>query len=499
MGNFKDLQALSKGFKIVYVEDNNALRHDAVKLLKKVFDDVRSAEDGVEGLKIISKYRPEIVISDIKMPNMDGLTLGKKVKKIFPECKFIIMSAYDDKDKLMDAIEIGVFRFLKKPVSISALGDALHDAIVEIKNEQNNQLFYKNLQNIFQYQSSMVVMLVGKKPVIANQIFLDYFNVSTLEEYEKKYGDIGSLFLPHDGFLYNGDKDWYDSIASDEDKIFHVKMIDTDEKVHHFLLKSQSVPEQDEHRILSFDDVTELNLLKLFDEKETKSDKITQDSKALFKLLNVLERNSAKILLHNYYKGLSIINNGVIVDVKENTLVVKSNYLQQRAAKMEGKVIILNQALPHAVLCESIEQVNFENQTLELANLRFVNHSAAERSTVRIEPDGNMSVSLFLGENKFHGDIEIEDISIEAVNLKMYALPAGLNVGDKVTLDIVLEVNKKPIIINTDAVLYKKKELKKSFYAVFTYEGDFKKSDLIKYISKRQMEIIREFKRMKSG
>ena len=80
-------------------------------------------------------------------------------------------------------------------------------------------------------------------------------------------------------------------------------------------------------------------------------------------------------------------------------------------------------------------------------SLHFVKTSPITRKTIRVVPDGKQSVSLFIREGKFHGDCEIEDISLDAVKIKMNALPAGL----------------------------------------------------VKYITKRQMALIREIKGMQNG
>ena len=117
---------------------------------------------------------------------------------------------------------------------------------------------------------------------------------------------------------------------------------------------------------------------------------------------------------------------------------------------------------------------------------------------MRVVPEDKHSVSLFLGENKFHGDIKIEDISLNAVKLKLNALPAGLQKGDEVTIDMVLELDKKPLIINTKATMFRKSELKRSFSVVFMFD-ESKRKELTNYITKRQMAIIREFKGLQHG
>lgn len=172
--------------------------------------------------------------------------------------------------------------------------------------------------------------------------------------------------------------------------------------------------------------------------------------------------------------------------------------MQQKAVQIEQKLLILSSALPQALECSVVEKISFEKQELVLSGLRFVSSSPVTRQTIRVVPEGKISVSLFVGENKFHGDVEIEDISLDAVKLKMNALPAGFSDESDITLDIVLELDKKPLIINTKAEFFRKSESKHSFHVVFKFIK-LQKSGLVKYITKRQMALIREIKGMQNG
>jgi CheY-like chemotaxis protein len=433
------------------------------------------------------------------MPIMDGLSLAKHIKHINPETKTIIMSAFDDKELLFKGIELKIFRFLKKPVNVTELAEVLYRAIKEIKHESNTKLFYAHLKSVFNYQSSMVIMLHNTKIVLANDMFLNFFNYESLKDCKKNIDDLGKNFLPHDGFLYNHDDiNAIECLKLDTQKLYHVKLKNKDSKIKHFILKYQDIPEKAEHGVLSFDDVTELNLLELFDKKQSNSDIEIASSAAMFDLLSVIQRNSAKIEIHNYYNGLSITNNGIIIDIKGKKLVIKTTYMQQKAIQMEKKLLLISSALPYAIECKDIQQISFEKQTVELKSLKFVKTSPITRSTIRVVPSGKVSVSLFLGENKFTGDVEIEDISLNAVKLKLSTLPAGLDKDTKVILDMVFELDKRPLIVNTEATYFRKQESKHSFSVVFMFK-DFKKSNLVKYITKRQMALIREIKGMQNG
>jgi len=499
MSQLKDLQTVAQHFHILYVEDNGPLREKAKVLLEKFFASVDLAEDGEVALSLFKKNHYPIVITDIKMPKMDGFTLARHIKKIQPASKVIIISAFDDKEYLLKGIELGIYRYLRKPVNVTELSKVLYSVILEIRHEQHTKIFYSHLKSVFDYQSSMVAMLHKRELILANDMFLEFFDFDCMEACRHSLDDISAKFLKHDSFLYSSEAvDVVDTILSNPQKLFHIKMQDSENRFRHFILKYQNIPEKDGYGILSFDDVTELNLLAIFDQKQTKADADVANSNAMYDLLNVIQRNSAKVDIHNYYKGLSITNSAVITEINDDSIVLKTSYMQLKAIQLEQKTYIYSSALPFVVEAREIEKISFEKQEVVLKSLSFVESSPIERATIRVVPSEKQSISLFLGENKFNSDIIIEDISLDGVKLKLKLLPAGLQEEENVLVDIVLYIDKKPIIINSKVKILKIHEAKHSFSVVFLFE-DLKKSNLVKYITKRQMELIREIKAMQNG
>ncbi len=499
MTNLKELQSLTKHLSILYVEDNTALRNNAVKLLKKFFAHVSLAEDGKKGLDLFKKQHFPIVITDIKMPNMDGMELSRHIHKIHPETKIIIMSAYDDKEYLLEGIELGIFRFLKKPVNVAELSEVLYETVMKIKQEQHERMFQMHLKNIFEYQSSMVVLLQKSNVVLANDTFLEFFGFESVDECKEHLALLGDRFLEHQDFLYNHDEtDALEVVKNNPNKLYNIKMKNKEDKTCHFIIKYQPIPEKEGYGVLSFDDITELNLLKLFDARESEKDDVASNTAAIYKFLEIIQRNHAKIELHNYYKGLSITNDSLIASIEDGILDIKTTYMQQKAVQIEQKTLIVSDALPHAIEASNIDRISFETQSISFKTLKFVPTSPITRKTIRVVPSGKQTVSLFVDERKYQGDTEIEDISLDAVKLKLGMLPPGLDKESEVVLDMVLELDKKPLIINTKATLFRKQESKRSFSLVFMFK-DLKKSALVKYITKRQMELIREIKGMQNG
>lgn len=105
---------------------------------------VGEARNGEEALPLILELQPHIIISDIKMPRMDGIELSKKVKEFLPNTKIIFISAYDEFELAQEAIEIGVSRYVLKPITPKKIIDALQKVTVIFENEM---LEYNDMVN----------------------------------------------------------------------------------------------------------------------------------------------------------------------------------------------------------------------------------------------------------------------------------------------------------------------------------------------------------------
>lgn len=151
--------------KILVVEDMAWIRKGIVKMLSNLnisVDDVLQAANGKEALLISEKYQPALVITDIKMPGMNGLEFIKAAKKLIPTSEFIIVTGYAEFDYAKQAVDLGVKGFLLKPIqndkfeeaftkALEALEDKeIHKRIIREKNtlkQEQEQLYLQNKFN----------------------------------------------------------------------------------------------------------------------------------------------------------------------------------------------------------------------------------------------------------------------------------------------------------------------------------------------------------------
>ena len=115
-------------YKIMLVDDEPEICEGlktVVDLPALGFELAGEARNGMEGLRLAEKVQPDVVISDIRMPIMDGLTMAQRMKKTLPTTQFVFLSGYDDFEYARTAIELSALRYVLKPVTAAELRSIL--------------------------------------------------------------------------------------------------------------------------------------------------------------------------------------------------------------------------------------------------------------------------------------------------------------------------------------------------------------------------------------
>src|SRR3990172_2206190 len=115
--------------KVWIVDDDKSIRWVLEKALSKEDVDITSFSDPKQVLEKIKHESPDVVISDIRMPGMDGITLLEKIKRLAPAVPVIIMTAYSDLDRAVAAFREGAFEFLSKPFDVDEVVSLVRRAI----------------------------------------------------------------------------------------------------------------------------------------------------------------------------------------------------------------------------------------------------------------------------------------------------------------------------------------------------------------------------------
>ncbi|RUM73772.1 MAG: DNA-binding response regulator [Sulfurovum sp.] len=119
-------------YTLLFVEDEPMIRRIAISLLRPYFVDIYEASDGVEALEIYTQRQPDLIITDIEMPNMDGLTLCKEIRQKDKTTPIIITTAYTSTEYLLDAVSLNLVKYLVKPMQEEELFEALRVCFEQI-------------------------------------------------------------------------------------------------------------------------------------------------------------------------------------------------------------------------------------------------------------------------------------------------------------------------------------------------------------------------------
>lgn len=114
-----------KTLSILYVEDDAEIRELLTRFLTRRVGTLHTAINGEEGTRAFLEHRPDVVVTDIKMPVMDGLEMAAIIKASVQEVPIIVITAYSERDYFIRAIEIGVDQYVTKPVNTDTLLQAI--------------------------------------------------------------------------------------------------------------------------------------------------------------------------------------------------------------------------------------------------------------------------------------------------------------------------------------------------------------------------------------
>lgn len=192
-----------KKYTLLYADDEQAVRENYLLILNNYFKEVHVAKDGKEALDIYYENKPDVVILDIEMPQINGLEVAKKIREDDLDTKIIILTAYSDKHRLFEAIKLNLIDYLVKPIDRVSLKKVINDSFESlakgegqsfvdlspsIKLEINSMLLYQDqeLIDLTSYEQSLLKFFYENKNTVVSKI--DIYN-SVWDSFDKEFND----------------------------------------------------------------------------------------------------------------------------------------------------------------------------------------------------------------------------------------------------------------------------------------------------------------------
>jgi len=203
-------------YKLVIVEDERDVRNRLVSLVRKSgcnFEIIAEYETGIDAYDGIISDNPDLILTDIKIPYINGIELSKMVREVYPLVKIIIITGYNEFDFAKEAANLGVLGFISKPITLGNIRDILNKAEESLDSEfltgtnltRLSEFYQENLPVIREYELYRLSKMSGVSPAYeqrlrGNNISLDYHSfVMCMFDFDK---------------LLEGDPERYDIVFS---------------------------------------------------------------------------------------------------------------------------------------------------------------------------------------------------------------------------------------------------------------------------------------------
>ncbi|SFV59888.1 diguanylate cyclase/phosphodiesterase (GGDEF & EAL domains) with PAS/PAC sensor(s) [hydrothermal vent metagenome] len=190
---------------LLYVEDEDGIRDQLSRFLGYFSGELYLAKDGKEGLELYKKHLPDIVISDIKMPKMDGIEMAKAIKAIDPKQHIVFTTAHSESGFFMDAIDLQVDGYILKPINL----DQLEKKLDGIKEHLRLKRYYEKHQEELERKA-----YIDDLTQIYNRTYFKEQFSKEISRYKREKTPLSLIFMDIDKFKDLNDN--YGHQAGDE-------------------------------------------------------------------------------------------------------------------------------------------------------------------------------------------------------------------------------------------------------------------------------------------
>ena len=195
INNRRDLDYL-KTLTVLYVEDDADTREQFSNFLRRCVGTVVAAENGAAGIEAFNKHTPDIVITDIRMPQMDGLTMAQEILGMMPSLPIIVITAFEQTDYLIRAINMGIEKYVTKPVNSFQLFESIMHCAHRLRAEQKIKLRHqREIREAWSKQNETTAILAGGIAHDYNNMMQAILSYTTLAKMQLEPASKASCYL----------------------------------------------------------------------------------------------------------------------------------------------------------------------------------------------------------------------------------------------------------------------------------------------------------------
>lgn len=175
---------------LLYIEDDYEIVKDVLYFIEKFFSKIFIASDGEEALESYKNNKPDLILLDINIPKINGISLAKQIRKIDENIPIIFLTAYSDTTYLLSAIELRSFSYIIKPFNIKKLEETIihsikkysikEESLINLKND-----FFWNKETSELYKNNKLIKLTKNEKLVTKFLLKNkgtYYTATTISE-----------------------------------------------------------------------------------------------------------------------------------------------------------------------------------------------------------------------------------------------------------------------------------------------------------------------------
>ncbi|MEH7120295.1 diguanylate cyclase [Neobacillus vireti] len=231
--------------RVLYVEDEKVSREKLLRVLHRRFAHIHVAIDGVEGLQLYQKYKPDLIIVDIKMDHMSGLEMIKRIRMQNEKVQVIVTTAHEDNEFFIQSIESTVNHFILKPIDLDLLLQAIQKSVYQIQLEKELEKQKNLTRTILDFQDNLIFVIENGEIVEWNQAFTNLTGISIYKNNSKSYQSqfIAHFFVEDPHYFYPKDKGhWMEEFSANGRNVAKVRFKGPLGNDYNYVMKSSAIP-----------------------------------------------------------------------------------------------------------------------------------------------------------------------------------------------------------------------------------------------------------------
>ncbi|MDR4947470.1 diguanylate cyclase [Neobacillus cucumis] len=231
--------------RVLYVEDEKFSREKLLRVLNRRFAHIHVAIDGVEGLQLYQKYKPDLIIADIKMNQMSGLEMIKKIRAQNEKVQVIVTTAYEDNEFFVQSIENNVNHYILKPIDLDLFLQAIQKSVYQIQLEKELEKQKNLTRTILDFQDNLIFVIEDGNIVEWNQAFTNITGIGIHTNHSSSYQSqfLSSFFVEDPHYFYPKDKTrWIEEFLATGKTSAKIRWKSSPGNDYNYVMKAGTIP-----------------------------------------------------------------------------------------------------------------------------------------------------------------------------------------------------------------------------------------------------------------